>query len=357
MEQKQRIGQKVAVVAVILFGLLTLLSGAVQASAPDALISGGKLAKIDKIAPEVQQAVLKLPAGEMTTVIVTLKAQANVSAINGQDRGQRNEHVINALQNMADATQKRIIALLQARSGEGKVDQFTSYWVFNGLAVTATADVVAELAALPEVDTITPNSTLQEPAPQTASGPPEPNLLLIKAPALWNLGLQGQGIVVANMDTGVDVTHPDLSAQWRGGTTVGSILMASTQPRWISMDTGPGQWERWSGATPAARLSGLPRKRSGLPSKSLTIKVQQRWPAFTPAINGCSIRTATRPRMTALTLSITRGRIKPQAAILNFSSISSPCEPWVFCRSLPPGISVRATAPAPARPITRKHLP
>ncbi|MCB0167507.1 MAG: S8 family serine peptidase [Anaerolineae bacterium] len=218
MEQKPRIRQKVAIVAVILSGLLTLMSGAVQANSPAGIISGEASAKINKIAPEVQQAVSLLQADEMTTVIVTLKAQANVSAITGQNRQDRNEHVIIALQNMADATQKRIIALLQAKAGEGKVGQFESYWVFNGLAVTATADVVAELGALPEVDTITPNSTLQEPAPQTGGGGPEPNLVLINAPALWNLGLQGQGIVVANMDTGVDVTHPDLSAQWRGGS-------------------------------------------------------------------------------------------------------------------------------------------
>jgi len=35
---------------------------------------------------------------------------------------------------------------------------------------------------------------------------------------LWDLGLTGQGIVVANLDSGVDVSHPELSARWRGGS-------------------------------------------------------------------------------------------------------------------------------------------
>nr|MDJ0785134.1 S8 family serine peptidase [Desulfosarcinaceae bacterium] len=37
------------------------------------------------------------------------------------------------------------------------------------------------------------------------------------APALWAMGYTGEGVVVASMDSGVDVTHPDLTASWRGG--------------------------------------------------------------------------------------------------------------------------------------------
>jgi hypothetical protein len=31
-------------------------------------------------------------------------------------------------------------------------------------------------------------------------------------------GFRGQNTVVSNMDTGGDVTHPDLAGRWRGGT-------------------------------------------------------------------------------------------------------------------------------------------
>ncbi len=59
--------------------------------------------------------------------------------------------------------------------------------------------------------------TLSEPIPETAAGP-EWNIAAINAPELWDLGITGQDIVVANMDTGVDYRHNDLSGRWRGGT-------------------------------------------------------------------------------------------------------------------------------------------
>ncbi|MDH3262243.1 MAG: S8 family serine peptidase, partial [Acidimicrobiia bacterium] len=50
------------------------------------------------------------------------------------------------------------------------------------------------------------------------AGTPEPNLTAVNAPALWNLGHTGQGVVVASLDSGVDLNHPDLINRYRGGS-------------------------------------------------------------------------------------------------------------------------------------------
>ncbi len=161
----------------------------------------------------------RLAPGQMTSVIVILADQVNVKAITGKNRPDRQKKVIEALRQKADGTQVNLRALLQIRRAQGRVQSFTPLWVINSIALTADNAVIAELAQRPEVSGIVPDSTISAPAPLAAtSASPEPNLNVINAPALWSLGYQGQGVVVANMDTGVDYTHPDLAAQWRGGT-------------------------------------------------------------------------------------------------------------------------------------------
>src|SRR5262249_17792675 len=120
----------------------------------------------------------------------------------------------------AELTQRALLALLELRRAQGLVSDIEPLWIVNAIAVTATPAVISELAARQDVREIRPD--LVVPAPQSAaavtSAPAETNVALVNAPALWDLGYRGQGIVVANMDTGVDVTHPDLASRWRGGT-------------------------------------------------------------------------------------------------------------------------------------------
>lgn len=204
---------------------LSPLSSPVLAQEPPVAPPGNGL---EKVTPEVEAALRSLPAGEMLTVIVTLRDQVDLAKLAANpaqlDRTARLKNVVESLRSRADISQRELKAWLAVRQAEARAGQITSFWVFNGLAVTATPAVILEVAARPEVLTITPNETI--PAPpvipaeegQLGVLSSEPNLSLIHAPELWALGYRGQGIVVANMDTGVDVNHPDLSPKWRGGS-------------------------------------------------------------------------------------------------------------------------------------------
>ena len=156
--------------------------------------------------------------GDMLTVIVTMRQQADLSQYRGADPVTRRQALIRALKATSEASQRRIKALLETRKAQGAAGEVISFWGFNGISVTATGQVIQELAGLDEVQSITPDDVQIVPAAPLGAGTPEANLSVINAPALWNLGFYGQGVVLASMDSGVDLSHPDLSSRWRGGS-------------------------------------------------------------------------------------------------------------------------------------------
>jgi serine protease AprX len=170
--------------------------------------------KPDKVDGSLQADLNQLSPNDMLTVIVTLNAQADLSRVSGANRAARLRDVIQALQATANGTQGRLTGLLNTYRSQGLVDSFTPLWVFNGFSVTATVEVINSLAQDPDVYSITPDNIQIVPT----YGTPEANISLVNAPALWNQGYTGQGVVVASMDSGVDVSHPDLSSRWRGGS-------------------------------------------------------------------------------------------------------------------------------------------
>ena len=172
-------------------------------------------ARQNKMEPSVANAIAHLQSDQMMTVIVTLNKQTDLSRVNGASRAARQQGVIEALQATANATQGQLKQLLDSRKGQGRVLNYVSFWVFNGLSVTSTGDVINELSQQPDVYSITPDDLEIVP---TIYGSAEPNISLVNAPALWSQGYTGSGIVVASMDSGVDVSHPDLSSRWRGGS-------------------------------------------------------------------------------------------------------------------------------------------
>ncbi len=160
-----------------------------------------------------------LQADEMITVIVQLRQRANMPDGRGLKRGERLAKVIDALKKTADGTQGPMRLFLKLRKRQGAVQDFTPMWVINGFSVTANASTINEIAGLPNVLSVTSDAIDIVPVSSPAIlSNPEQNINVISAPSLWNMGYTGQGIVVASMDSGVDMNHPELASRWRGGT-------------------------------------------------------------------------------------------------------------------------------------------
>ena len=95
---------------------------------------------------------------------------------------------------------------------------YESFWVVNAVEITADEAVLAEVAARPEVEEIVadPVYELPEPLPgaeEATVQAVEWNIDRIGAPLVWStLGVRGEGIVVASIDSGVQFDHPALFA-------------------------------------------------------------------------------------------------------------------------------------------------
>ena len=166
------------------------------------------------IAPELAaELAVRAPEDEVA-VIVSFADRVDPRVFEVKDRRQRDKRLLLALKAKAAARQGPLRTWAQAN----RARRLRELWVINGMAMTVPVSRVKSLAGLTGVASVRPDSTLQ--APVTVAGdpaPPEWNLHAVHAPDLWSQGYTGSGIVVANMDTGVDALHPDLAAKWRGG--------------------------------------------------------------------------------------------------------------------------------------------
>ncbi len=140
------------------------------------------------------------------------------------DRIARARFVAQALESVANRSQAGVRGYLRGRGVA-----FTPFWIENKIYVPqGTLELARALSQRPEVVAILPEVIHVIPPPQVGSGSSiqaiEWGISKIRAPEVWSTGNKGQGIVVANIDTGVQYTHPALTSQYRGagGTHLGN---------------------------------------------------------------------------------------------------------------------------------------
>ena len=111
--------------------------------------------------------------------------------------------------------QAPLLAELAALQRAGHVRHVRSLWIAGAVAVTADAEAIAALSARPDVRSIESDSVLPIHPADAITG--EPGVAAAGAPELWSHGIDGRGVTVAALDTGVDLTHAELSGRYRGG--------------------------------------------------------------------------------------------------------------------------------------------
>lgn len=189
------------------------LSTAPSASAQQASAQPAP-AKVPPLTSAMEHALARLPAGDTMRVLVTLRESPDLSTPSGAGRAERLRTVMQRLKSTTVLSQGPLRARLRTLELRGEVRSTTPLWVTNAVSVTATAGAIRELAARPDVADVAPDAITVVPV----ASPAEPNIASVGAPALWAAEQTGQGVVVATLDSGVDMANPDLAARWRGGS-------------------------------------------------------------------------------------------------------------------------------------------
>lgn len=172
----------------------------------------------NKFSPAVEAAVLH---HQPCDVLVIISPQADLSeAAHLRGKAEKGQYVYRRLLEVAESSQQRARALLRQRQAH-----FQSFFLVNALAIRqATAELLLEIAALPEVVQITldpavplaPPQTNDHDAPLRLRTGVEWGIAMIRAPEVWALGYTGQGVTIGGADTGYEWYHPAIRRQYRG---------------------------------------------------------------------------------------------------------------------------------------------
>lgn len=220
----------------------------------------GVSAQAAVIEPELDASLHSQHAGEEIPVIVTFSQKVDPHAFYGADKRVRRSTLLQALKHEADGKPTQVRRFAEERGAT----HVRSLWAGHALALSARPALLRELASLAGIESIRRDTavrvfadqrggrtvqsvrnglpTLQRPrldsnrtrpvaesrrretvmhatpASYASTTIPEWNLTAVKGPDLWALSFKGGGVVVAGLDTGVDGEHPDLAAQYRGGS-------------------------------------------------------------------------------------------------------------------------------------------
>jgi subtilisin family serine protease len=199
---------------------VALVTGLLIATAQTASTAPRSLGKVDA------KVVSQMRTQGSASFWVLLRQKADLSAAPSIKKwGARGAFVVRQLKSVASSTQRSLRAYLDAQHVS-----YQSYWIINGIRVVgATAPVLSSVAARTEVKRVV--ATWSVPvergvpsAKPNATAAVEWGLKNIGANKVWKqFGVRGEGVVVANVDTGVQYTHPALVNQYRGNLGGGSF--------------------------------------------------------------------------------------------------------------------------------------
>ncbi len=148
------------------------------------------------------------------------------------------------------------------KEAEG-LDVKQTYAIINGVSGSANSSILRRLAADPNVAGVYPDGsvTISQPANATVDNKAFSATSRVNATPLWDRGINGSGVVVAVLDSGIDKNHPDLAGKVVGEVnfvdaerTTDDLLGHGTAVAGIIAGSGTASGGEYVGVAPGASL-------------------------------------------------------------------------------------------------------
>lgn len=182
------------------------------------------------------------PPPTSNILIARLEAKADLTQAEAMPRGpERKQAVYDALLATAKESQKSALEALSGLQKSGDVSSVTQLFLPNAILIktkTGRHQAVAEaLRGVANISKVSENRMWSE-QPETGASPHtndapqdgqsstdklEWGVARIGAPAAWSQGIDGTGVTIGVVDTGLDVEHPAIRSHFRGTNTDGTI--------------------------------------------------------------------------------------------------------------------------------------
>lgn len=154
----------------------------------------------------------RMLTNENVPIIIILKEKAQFQSLS-------KENAVSALKSHASSSQNELRTLLHKEEKRGKADKIKQFWIVNAIAVNATPELIERLSARDDVASIeldTQMHVVEDYSVQVSRGQIDAatsEIKRINATKVWELGIDGSGINVSIIDTGINGLHPDISGR------------------------------------------------------------------------------------------------------------------------------------------------
>lgn len=189
------------------------------------------------IHPALQRLIRENPESDSFPIIIEWQREDQWLSVSGAEDGDQNKStqrswLVSQLIRETETQASAILSQLEQAEKQGSAGNIRSFWISPIISLNASPKLIDEITHWEQVRQIRPDQKiwledadflLDENYENSSSDPY--NLTLINAiKTEQSFGLDGSGIVIANLDTGVDWQHPALMSKYRGYNPKGAAV-------------------------------------------------------------------------------------------------------------------------------------